>query len=150
MNHSSRHKYYVNRTIDWLKAGGYEAECVEQNNSHAQAGCYIYSKKDLWGSDVIFRRGTPSLVAGTGKACSEGCNGVSNEAIGFVQVKTSQAQTYKGTKQLTADENWPACVWRLVIFWPERTRLTDGPLVKCIGAMQCLEGLLPLPFSGQL
>lgn len=101
MNYARRHSYYVKKTMAWLESKGYVTEKVEYSSTHGPPGRLTYSKKDLWGSDIICR---------------------SAEAIAFIQVKSSVAQVSKGVRQLTADEAWPISVGRYVIWWDARAK----------------------------
>jgi hypothetical protein len=104
VNYSRRHSYYVTKTIQWLERQGYIADKVEYTGM--AGGRYV--KRDLWGADIIYR-------------------GLSE--LGFVQVKTSEAQISKGRRQLTSDTCWPPFITRSVVYWPPRA---SEPIVEYV------------------
>ncbi len=53
MNYNRRHTYYVKRTIEWLATHGFISEKTETQSSAIFGNETRYSKKDLWGSDII-------------------------------------------------------------------------------------------------
>lgn len=97
MNYCRRHSYYVGKFIKWLELNGYIADKCEYSGMIGQQ----YTKRDLWGADVIFR---------------------SQSEIGFIQVKTSESQISKGKRQLCSDNMWPPFVQRIVGYWPPRAK----------------------------
>jgi hypothetical protein len=104
VNYSRRHNYYVTKTLKWLSSQGLVADKVEYTGSVGQH----YTKRDLWGADIIYR----------------GLN-----ELGFVQVKTSEAQISKGRRQLTSDTCWPPFITRSVVYWPPRA---SEPIVEYV------------------
>jgi hypothetical protein len=77
----------------YLESLGYDAVKLEFNGLVGQQ----YVKRDVWGADLAYKN---------------------NDVIGFVQVKTSEAQIAKGKRQLCG--RWPKLVRREVYYWPTR------------------------------
>ena len=115
-NYSQRHNYYVRRTIQWLESLGISCQKVETNYTIQVGGRSTFVKRDMWGADVAARDA---------------------ECIGYIQVKTGKNQVSGGIKQLTKDDNWPACVGRFVVWWDQGGRLSAGPNVVAVSEGTC-------------
>ena len=97
------------KTMELMRRLGFIADKVEYTGS---VGAH-YTKRDLWGSDIIYRNALE---------------------IGFVQVKTSEKQVSEGKRQLNQDSEWPSSVVRLVCIWAPRSR---RPAMHIVGGSAC-------------
>ena len=87
LNKVRKGNYYRLKTRKWLESKGYLVEILEHSGR--------YSKKDIWGSDLIAKNETELI---------------------FIQVKSNKAHLSMGKKELLATV-WPPFVKLWVVCW---------------------------------
>ena len=116
MSTVAKGNYHRKKTQEWLESEGYIVAPLEVTRrifvpgKDGKPDRVVFSKKDLWGADLIARNGTELI---------------------FIQVKANPGHIAEGMKELSRGI-WPPWVQRWVVHWPPRTRTQDGPRVEVV------------------
>jgi Holliday junction resolvase-like predicted endonuclease len=100
VNKIRKGNYYRLKTKKWLESKGYLVEILEHSGR--------YSKKDIWGSDLIAKNETEMV---------------------FIQVKSNKGDISSGKKQLLATA-WPPNIELWVVYWEVYSKSPTIHMVK--------------------
>src|SRR5690606_38742806 len=113
-NTRARELASVKKTREWLESLGFEVELAERSRTVRRLGpdgrlIEIPVRSDIWGADLVAR---------------------SRRSLVWIQVKSNRSHVSRGIRGLQ-EGGWPdcECIQRIVVWWPPRRRVAQGPEV---------------------
>lgn len=106
MSNVSKGRYHSNRTKEFFVGQGYDVEPLEvKTRVYRGEGEFFFKTRDIWGCDLMAK---------------------SEDEILFIQVKANGGHVSKGVRELERTQ-WPPGVRVVVVHWPPRRRMVEGP-----------------------